>query len=378
MARIRFLQTSDLHLRDDKPERLRALELVFAAAQTRNVDCLLIVGDLFDRTADAPGLRSFVRQLVEAVAPRPVVFLPGNHDHPCYGPDTDYGTNAVVLSATPWCRQTVCGVEVVGVPYQHGKTVAECLIGLGCDPRHTVLLAHGSLSGGAEWAFSGDGEDGAYMPIQLADLERRASYAALGHFHAGRSLVHRQGEKLLAYAGSPVTTSRRELGPRSALAVDFEPGVGVLSHELVPLATPFFQRVEVRCMPGAEDEAIAQLAREAASQRMPGARILARLSGISVLPEAELREAATRALAQAFALGPRTSASLESLAENPEASFALLELVTTSYATLAQVPVVGEFVDRLAACARAEGLDDALVLQAALRLGLDAFVESLS
>jgi hypothetical protein len=39
--------------------------------------------------------------------------------------------------------------------------------------------------------------------------------------------VRRDNERLVAYAGTPVATSRRELGPRGILVVDFEPGVGV-------------------------------------------------------------------------------------------------------------------------------------------------------
>ena len=48
MPRIRIVQTSDVHLRPERPERRRALELVFAQAVARAADAVVIAGDLFD------------------------------------------------------------------------------------------------------------------------------------------------------------------------------------------------------------------------------------------------------------------------------------------------------------------------------------------
>jgi DNA repair exonuclease SbcCD nuclease subunit len=377
MPRVRLLQTSDVHLRRDRPERERALALAFDLARTRSADAILIAGDLFDRGQDAVGQRAVVRQLVESVAPRPVVFVPGNHDESCYGQDADYGANAIVLAERPWSRATVCGLEIVGIPYQHGKTAAECLTGLACEPRHTVLVSHGTIMDPVAASFAGDGEDGAYMPIFLSDLLKRSCYAALGHLHSGRNLIHRDGERLVAYAGSPVVTSRREVGHRGVLVVDFETGAGVLAHEFVPLATPYHEKVEARCSPGAELEAIERLAREAVARKKPGARVLARLEGVSLVPEKELRETAERTLSRAFAGAGPLPVSEATHPDDPEASYPILELATSSYASLAETAVVTEFVERLEACARAEGIDDPAVLQTALRLGLEAFLEAL-
>jgi DNA repair exonuclease SbcCD nuclease subunit len=248
------------------------------------------------------------------------------------------------------------------------------LSGLVCEPRHTVLIAHGTLRDGDGAAFAGEGEDGAYMPIFAEDLSRRCTYAALGHLHAGASLVRRENERLVAYAGSPVATSRRELGPRCLLVVDFEPGIGVLAHETVALATPYYERTEVTCLPGAEQEAIEQLAQQAAALKAVGVRVLARLSGVSTEPEAALREAAGRALARAWGapLGTRSPSRPDDDATAP-----ILELTAASHPQLAQIAVVSEFVTRLAASARSADVKDPRTLEAALRLGLGAFVEAL-
>lgn len=378
MARIRLLQTSDVHLRQDRPERRRALSLVFELARSRSVDAVLLCGDLFDRASDAVGQRAFVRQLVESIAPRPVVLLPGNHDAECYGADTDYGANAVVLTGTPSARASICGVDVVGIPYQHGRTVAECLTGIASDPRHTILMAHATIMDGVAGAFPGEGEGGAYMPIFLSDVLKRCCYAALGHLHSGGNLIHRDGERLVAYAGSAVSTSRHETGPRGVLLVDFEPSAGVLAHEQVRIPTPYYERVEVLCQPGEEAAAIERLAREAVAKKKPGARVLAKLGGLSLATEADLRESAERALTRAFAgaTAPAPTATPTD-PDDPDASVPILELEVASYPSLAETPIIGEFVERLGTCAQAEGIEDPAVLQAALRLGLEAFLESL-
>jgi len=377
MPRIRIVQTSDVHLRPDRPERRRALELVFAQVIARAADALIIAGDLFDRASDAVGERAAVRKMVEEIAPRPVVFVPGNTDADAYASSADFGSNALVLAKPPYMRARVAGLELVGVPYQQGRTLAEALTGLACEPRHTVLVAHGTLAEAAGESFAGEGEEGAFMPIFTQDLSRRCTYAALGHLHAGPHLVLRDSERLIAYAGSPVATSRRELGPRGILVVDFEPGVGVLAHEVVPLPTPYYERTEVVCMPGGEQEAIEQLAKNAAALKAPGVRVLARLSGVSTGSDAALREATERVLARAWG-GPlgMAPASRGTTGDDPSAA-PILEMAVACHPELAQIAVVSEFVTRLAASAKSSGVDDPRTLDGALRIGLAAFVEAL-
>jgi DNA repair exonuclease SbcCD nuclease subunit len=375
MPRVRLLQTSDVHLRPDRPERRRALEKVFAEAAKRAADGVIVAGDLFDRNADVVAERAAVRKMVQGIAPRPVIFVPGNHDPDAYASSADFGANAVVLAKAPYARARACGLEIVGVPYQHGRTVAECLTGLATDPRHTVVVAHATLVDGVAQAFAGEGEDGAFMPVFAPDVSRRCAYAALGHVHAGRSLAQRQGERLVAYAGSPVTTSRRELGPRGVLVVDFEPGVGVLAHEHVAIATPYYERIEVSCIPGSERDALEQLAKQSAALKAPYVRVLARLGGASIEPESALRDAASRALALAWG-APLPSVKQQRASEDEAASFPILELAVSTFPQLAQIAVVSEFVSRLIGCARARG-DDPRTVERALHVGLTAFQESL-
>lgn len=374
MPRVRAIHTSDLHLRRDAPEGLRIFDAILAEAGARAADFILVSGDLFDSTTEAIALRQDVRQRIESIAPLPVVLLPGNTDVGAYGPETDYGSNAVILRDTPWHSATVCGVEILGVPHQQGRTLAECLVGAAAEPRHTILAAHGNLMTGVADTFCGDGEDGAWMPIFASDLERRCSWAALGHLHSGRRLVQRDGERLVAYPGAPRVTSRKESGPRGVLAVDFETAVGVVHHEFVPLRTPFQERVEVVCIPGMEKQAVEDLTRRALEFRKPGARVLACLSGFVTIPEDELHEMASTALERAF----RHTHAEESDADPAWRSEVELEIAARSFAHLAEVPVVAEFIDRIQVRMEEGRETNPEVIQAALQLGLDAFLEGLS
>jgi hypothetical protein len=148
----------------------------------------------------------------------------------------------------------------------------------------------------------------------------------------------------------------------------------VLAHEFVALATPNYERTEVLCVPGGEQEAVEQLARQAAALKAVGVRVLARLSGVTTAGEAALREAANRALTRAWGAPLGTGAPSRA---DDAGSAPLLELTATSYPQLAQIAVVSEFVNRLTACARSSDVKDPQVLETALRLGLGAFVESL-
>ena len=364
MPRVLWMLTSDVHLRPDRPERRDALARAFAVAAERGADAIAIAGDLFDRSRDAVAERAFVRELVEGAAPLPVVLVPGNHDVDAYGEAADFGPNAVVLAGRPFARAVVCGQDVVGLPYQHGRTVAQCLAGLDGDTTSSILVAHATVTDGLAAAFAGEGEEGAYMPASAVDLLGRFAWTALGHVHGGQDLVRRSGPRVLSYAGSPVATSRKETGPRRVLLVGVETGAGVVSFESVELDVPTWERVEEACTPGGEDEAIERLARRAAAILDPRARVLARLSGVSLLAETELRARATSALARVRAR-PGTSAA------------PVLELHAASFERLARSPVVAEFVERVERRASIHGTDARDVAEA-LRIGLGAFLESLS
>ena len=368
MPRIRVLQTSDLHLRNDCPERLAVLNQVLDLAMEKSVDLVLIAGDLIDRTTATAETFADIRKSIERYAPLPVVILAGNHDQELLSATTDLGNNSICLTETPTQKVTVCGLDLIGIPWQADRTVSECLVGVSMDPRHTILIAHALHTTGLENVFCGEGQEGACMPAFRDDLLRRCTYAALGHVHSGTNLIHREEERLIGYSGSPIAISFQEIGQRGVLLVDYEPSVGVVQHEFHTLPTPYYELAEICCQPGREEEALLALAQKSVTLRGPRARVRARLSGLALRTRTSLQSTLTGMLASSFPPGADSS---------PTAARLLIEIETEDFSSLAGLPVVHEFIEKLLTTPP-EGLEQTTeTTQEALRLGLEAFREGL-
>ena len=375
MPRIRVLQTSDLQMCPDRPETLGILDQILATARERAADMVVIAGDLIDRDADPATMAPLIRDAVEKAAPLPVVILPGHDDATAFDATTQLGTNAVHLHQRPIHKATVCGLDIVGIPWQPGRTLAECMVGVTMDPRHTILVAHATLARGLQGAFCGEGTEGAFMPAFADDLFRRCTYAALGHVHAGEGLILREQERLVAYSGSPWAHHPGELGPRGVLLVDFESSVGVVDHTFLPLPTPSFALVEECCIPGEENSSIQTIARRVSEARGPAICVRARLTGMTLESPASLRASLDAALGQKQSHGTPA----ETTAAWPEVR---IEIEVADFSALADIPVVAEFIEKmrlpLESSSRApESGTPQDVRQAALELGLQSFREAI-
>lgn len=354
----------------DRPDSLRALDQILATARERAADMVIIAGDLIDRTADPSLMAPIIRSAVERHAPLPVVILPGHDDASAFDETTNLGTNAVRLHETPIHKATVCGLDIVGVPWQRGRTLAECLIGVTMDPRHTVLVAHATLASGLSDAFCGEGAEGAFMPAFTDDLFRRCTYAALGHVHAGENLIYREGERLVAYSGAPLAHSPQELGERGVLLVDFESSVGVVDHAFVPLPTRSYALVEETCLPGEEMAAIHRIARRTTEARRPNVCVRARLSGIALQSPENLHASIAAALEQSSPKETRPNSA-------PARPNIRIEVDVADFSLLADIPVVTEFIEKMRLPPGNPHGTSESVLRAALELGLNSFREAL-
>jgi hypothetical protein len=274
---MRFLQSSDFHLDPDHPERFEALSEVVRRAVEERADALLIAGDLFDAPAAAERLRADVRRCLETFD-GPVLIVPGNHDlspsgSSAFPEGADYGCRTVVLRGAPWEQHLLAdpsGAEivVVGAPFHHGGTLGRDLAALSCDPRHTVLLAHGTFQ--VDWVaeLAGEGDEpGAYYPIRPRDLEGRFAYAALGHFHGGVTFRDWTALTAWGYAGSAVSITRGERGPRHAVLVDFVPGTGARAIRPLRLDTWYWEECAVAGSPDEDGAALAARLRALVADR---------------------------------------------------------------------------------------------------------------
>ncbi|MFB6240574.1 MAG: exonuclease SbcCD subunit D, partial [Gemmatimonadota bacterium] len=270
----RILHTADLHLADDRPERWEALEAVLRLGRERDVDALLVAGDLLDRGGDHAALRSRARNALEELD-APVLLLPGNHDRDAYRPGQDWGRRTRLLVREPVHATEVDGVRVVGVPYPEEpasfrsvrRSARRELDGEGT----AVLALHGTLIDADAPHIqdeSREEEPGDYFPVRTGELRGiGAAYVALGHYH--QHDLRRAGRTLVAYAGSPSPVGAHALGPRSAVLVEVPASGGEVRAEAVRLPVPYRDRIRRWLTPFREEEELDALA-EILSERSDG------------------------------------------------------------------------------------------------------------
>lgn len=290
-----FLHTADLHLTADRSERWEALDALAEAAADRQVDAVLVAGDLLDRGGDHAALRARVREAMDAL-PCPAVLLPGNHDRAAYAPGQDWGGDVRLLLGEPVHATGLAGVRIVGVPFPADPSsfallrerVLEELQGE--DP--AILVLHGTLIDARDTHIQAvsqeDEPEDRYFPIrtgELAGLE--AAYVALGHYH--QHDLRREGGVTVAYSGSPTPIGSHALGPRSAVLVRV--GEGEVRTERVRLPVPFRDRIERWLTPFEEETDLAALEAELRERADARCTLEVDLQGILAgISEAELRE----------------------------------------------------------------------------------------
>ena len=286
---IRLLHTADLHLganlagfgdlaRERQRDFERTFDRIINLAIKREVDCLLIAGDLFDSNGVAGEVvgrvqEGFARLLNRGIA---VVLIPGTHDH-------------VVSATSIYHRCPFPGVHILMEPEvseplhltlrgmavsfygfaYHSASSSRALTTMarrGPDGLHIGLL-HGSLRGSPEWDLRH--KDVPFTPAELADL--RLDYVALGHYHGFTAIAH-GGRTVACYPGAPEGKRFGENGPRHVVLV--EVGTGIVSLEKVAVQSRELAELVVDASLFAGQEQLAEeLARLAAADRIARVRL---------------------------------------------------------------------------------------------------------
>ncbi|MBI4470306.1 MAG: DNA repair exonuclease [Acidobacteria bacterium] len=241
---IRFLQISDVHVdselthsrltwpndkREQRIEEINGLvERAVRLAGEREVEAVLIPGDLWD---DEEVSQKSIHRLVEAFAsiePVPVFIAPGNHDF-C-SPTSMYSRSAqVARGMRPWSGNVFIfdraefqsirhpsrpDVVVAGRAFLENVTTTERLLGVQIERLEaaiSLLLFHGSLDG-----YTREGAGKVTAPFSREELLKQGfSYAALGHYHHFQTVLDPEGRIRAAYAGSPAGRTLTEDGPRT-------------------------------------------------------------------------------------------------------------------------------------------------------------------
>ena len=249
---FKFIHAADIHL--DSPLRgleqydgapldeiraatRRALENLVELAIEREVDFVLIAGDLYDGNwKDYNTGLYFVSQVVKLrTAGIPTFIISGNHDAEnkmtrSLSLPENPGKTKVMLSSRK--AETIVldhlGVAIHGRGFASSK-VSENVVDsypMRCEGLFNVGVLHTSLDS------ESDGEHARYAPCKIADLCRKQyEYWALGHIHT-RAIRHE--DPLIVYPGNIQGRHIRETGAKGCVLISVDEG-GSTTHEFIPL-----------------------------------------------------------------------------------------------------------------------------------------------
>lgn len=207
--------TADLHLtsRENHPERYAALENILTQLIEKNIDTLIIAGDLFD--AQFNQFRDF-ETLCSSGENKKIQLLitPGNHD--AHLQSSMIALDHVRVFAQPeWVALEKDSARFLFVPYREGRSMGDLIAAEASpeDPYGWVLVGHGDWIGNAR--SPNLYERGVYMPLSQRDLNLyRPKTVFLGHIHAPYA------RPPIFYPGSPCGMDITETGRRRFLIYD--------------------------------------------------------------------------------------------------------------------------------------------------------------
>jgi exonuclease SbcD len=267
---MRLLHTSDWHLGrsfhrvDLTPHQESFLDWVVDEACAREVDAVLVAGDVFDRAVppvDAVRLAS--RALARfAAAGVPVVVVAGNHDSATrlgFGAELAEAAGVHVRTQVDDVDRPVTLVDddgplhIYAVPYLDPDVVHAALgaprshagvLGAAFDrvrahrsahPGRAVVVAHAFVSGGAPSDSERDIRVGGVHDVAPTVFDG-VDYVALGHLH--RAQVVNGSTSTIRYCGSPLAYSFSEAGHRTSVTIVDVAADGSVTTELVPTPVP--------------------------------------------------------------------------------------------------------------------------------------------
>jgi DNA repair protein SbcD/Mre11 len=263
---VRLLHTSDWHVgkairgRSRADEHRAVLAEIAGVADQRDVDLVIVAGDLFDTAAPTAEAEAIVyRALLDlAAGGRPVVVVAGNHDSAqrlaAVAPLSQASGIHVAAAIRPAADGGVLEVEAGGetalvallpFPSQRYVVTADLLCSGDAADAHaayadrvvrilgsltagfgagavTLVAAHLMVMGGA----MGGGERGAHTVfdywVPATGFPPSAQYVALGHLHRAQLLA---GPAPLHYCGSPLQLDFGETANQPVVnVVDVHPG----------------------------------------------------------------------------------------------------------------------------------------------------------
>lgn len=254
-----FLHTADIHLDsafsahfNSQRAKLRRSEVLRCLAgiidRAKEVDLLLIAGDLFDGRVVSAETVSFLKRKFAELESTRVFISAGNHDP--YTPSSvyakeDFGENVHIFGTTPECVEIPeLSTRVFGVSF--GDTFCDETIAFPeiqkKDGITDIMVLHADLTAG--------GGSSRYNAIDKSFIEScGADYLALGHIHK-RLEVLRAGNTCYAYPGIPEGRGFDECGDMGCYIGKIENGVVDVKFERTCVRRMYRTEVDIS---GAKD-----------------------------------------------------------------------------------------------------------------------------
>ncbi|RYG72866.1 DNA repair exonuclease [Lentibacillus lipolyticus] len=259
MGELSFIHAADLHLDSPfkglshipeavfhkvKNSTFEALDRLVQSAIDKQVDFVLLAGDLFDNEKQSLKAQVRLRHAFEKLQHHHinVYMLHGNHDflsgnyHPITYPDNVFIFSSEAVTHFTYARNDETLAAIYGFSYESRSVTAEKAKEYEpvseTIPYHIAML-HGSV-------YSNTDHD-VYAPFHLTDLTRKDfDYWALGHIHQREILKE---EPPVIYPGNIQGRSSKESGPKGCYHV-------VLSDKgmeltFLPLHSILFRKLSV-------------------------------------------------------------------------------------------------------------------------------------
>ncbi|HEY3297274.1 MAG TPA: DNA repair exonuclease [Armatimonadota bacterium] len=214
MALCRFLHTADIHLsrpfgflppqlaEERRHDQRKTLTRIVDLALEREVDLVLIAGDLFDSPdPDPTDIEAVTREFSRlAEAGKRIFIIPGNHDYASPGSFWHHmaAEGLHIFLDTEWKTIVLddLGVSISGIAFHRAKSERRALEGferVGDMP--SIVMVHASYE-------MYEGVLDRYHPFSASELSAvDASYIALGHYHRHNPIPC--GSVTACYPGTP-------------------------------------------------------------------------------------------------------------------------------------------------------------------------------
>lgn len=217
----KLLHTSDLHLSENKPKTLDALDKILQVAESHEVDIVTIAGDIFDTVEDAEALRPTLRSKLSNLNYE-IIAIPGNHDRESYSGNLNFGSSLNLVIEEPYQVFKRKNTAIIAVPYvdRPDEKLLRKLKEEAERNESSVLLVHCTLDIGCNAGDFGE-EHTQYFPISMGVIESLGfDHVLAGHFHRTPQLRKIKNKGYFVYPGSPVSLSKNEIGKRGVVLFD--------------------------------------------------------------------------------------------------------------------------------------------------------------